>query len=161
MSDDELKAVSAVTRERRAAIQAEAAAIGVDEAFIRRLVHAFYRRIRADSMLGPIFNAAIEDRWDAHLERMTAFWSSVALNTGRYSGKPVPAHARLDGLTPGHFELWLALFRETLTEIAPTEAAIDYFMTRAERIALSLSMALFGFPRFTETARAPSPGRGQ
>jgi hemoglobin len=84
---------------------------------------------------------------------MVAFWSSVALHSGRYSGKPVPAHARLDELSPALFERWLGLFRETLRDIAPTPAAAEYFIERAERIAASLVMALFGFPRFAETPR--------
>lgn len=149
-SEDDLRALHGTPDQRRAQLQARAAAIGVDEAFIERLVHEFYARIRADSRLGPIFEAAIEDRWDAHLSRMTAFWSSVALNSGRYSGKPVPAHARLSGLTPDDFALWLSLFRQTLDDIAPTQDAAEYFMVRAERIARSLIMALFGFPRFGE-----------
>lgn len=149
-----------IALERRAALRADAAAIGVDEAYIARMVHAFYGRIRADAALGPVFDAAIADRWPAHLERMVAFWSSVALHTGGYSGKPVPAHARLDGLSPELFQRWLALFRETLHETAPSPEAADYFIERADRIAASLQMALFGFPRFTERdagQREPRP----
>ena len=47
---------------------------GLDEARIERVVHAFYRRVRADAVLGPIFAAEIADGdWPAHLERMGAF----------------------------------------------------------------------------------------
>ena len=37
------------------------AQFGVTEAMIRDLVHRFYARVRADAILGPIFNGAIED----------------------------------------------------------------------------------------------------
>jgi hemoglobin len=89
-------------------------ATGLDEAGLRRLVQRFYARVRADTAVGPIFATRITD-WEPHLERMVAFWSSVALMTGRYHGRPVPAHV---GLPVGwvHFERWLALFRETARE---------------------------------------------
>jgi truncated hemoglobin YjbI len=47
------------------------------------LVQRFYDRVRVDEVLGPIFATRIKD-WEPHLERMWAFWSSVALMTGRY-----------------------------------------------------------------------------
>jgi hemoglobin len=47
---------------------------------------------------------------------------------------------------PWHFNLRLALFRQTLEEIAPTPEAVDYMMVRADRIAESLKLAMFGFP---------------
>ena len=81
--------------ERRMEIQRRANAIGIDEAYISLLVDEFYRRVRSDSILGPIFEEAIGDRWDHHLPRMKSFWASVALNAGTYSGQPVPAHKKL------------------------------------------------------------------
>lgn len=128
---------------RRAAIRAEAAAIGVDEVYVDRFVEAFYARVRADATLGPIFERAIGDGWGAHMARLKDFWASVALNTGRYSGKPVPVHLSLDGLTRAHFTHWLALFRATLLETAPSPEAHDYLMARAGRISESLQAALF------------------
>ncbi len=44
------------------------ASVGIDEAMIRDVVHAFYGRIREDALLGPIFGRAIAD-WDRHLAR--------------------------------------------------------------------------------------------
>jgi hemoglobin len=41
--------------------------------------------VRTDALLGPVFNRAIQD-WDAHLDKLPAFWSSVTLMTGRYKG---------------------------------------------------------------------------
>ena len=112
---------------------------GLDEEALARLVRRFYARVRADDLLGPIFAARIDD-WEPHLERMTAFWSSVALMTGRYHGQPVPAHVELP-VTWTHFERWLALFRETARETCPPEGAA-HVIERAERIARSLDMAI-------------------
>lgn len=131
---------------RRAEIQRRANVIGIDEAYISLLVDEFYRRIRAEETLGPIFEEAIGDRWDHHLPRMKSFWASVALNAGTYSGQPVPAHKKLSRVQQSHFQTWLALFRQTLQDTAPTPEAVDYFMERANRIAESLQLAMFGFP---------------
>ena len=141
-------------QERRDEIQANAALLGIDEAYIATLVDTFYTRVRAHAVLGPVFDTAIGDNWDHHLGKMKDFWASVALNAGRYSGKPVPAHARHKTIEPGHFDTWLALFHQTLVDTAPTEGAVTYFMERAERIAHSLQLALFGVPGL-----GPPPGR--
>lgn len=132
--------------ERRAEIQRRANAIGIDETYISMLVDEFYRRVRSDTVLGPIFEQAIGDRWDYHLPRMKSFWASVALNAGTYSGQPVPAHKKLTSVEKVHFQHWLALFRGTLEDTAPTPEAIEYFMERAARIAESLQLAMFGIP---------------
>lgn len=131
---------------QRDELREAAAAIGIDRAYISLLIDAFYARVRTHPLLGPIFNEAIGDNWGPHLSRMKDFWASVALNEGVYSGKPVPAHKKLIGVAPRHFEIWLALFRSTLEETAECEAAVSYFMTRAERIAQSLQLAMYGTP---------------
>ena len=112
---------------------------GLDEAILRDLVHSFYEKVRGDAMLGPIFATRITD-WGPHLERMVAFWSSVALMTGRYHGRPVPAHTPLP-VNGAHFDRWLALFRETAHEVC-TPAGAAHVVERAERIARSLHLAV-------------------
>src|SRR5512141_499617 len=83
------------TAERRQKITAEIAArTGIDEPMIERLVRNFYAKIREDELLGPIFEARIHD-WEPHLQRMCAFWSSVALMSGRYHGSPMTKHLPL------------------------------------------------------------------
>ena len=132
--------------ERRTEIRAQAAAMGIDDAFISTLVETFYARIQEDTELAPIFNRVIVGSWEPHLAKMKDFWASVAFNAGRYSGRPVPAHVKLKGLDRDHFERWLALFRTTLQDVASDPAAVDFMMEKAERIADSLKMAVFGMP---------------
>ena len=112
---------------------------GLDEAMLHDLVHRFYGRVRGDPVLGPIFADRITD-WAPHLARMVAFWSSVALMTGRYHGAPVPAHAGLP-VVWAHFDRWLELFRQTARETCPPAGAA-HVIERAERIARSLHMAV-------------------
>jgi hemoglobin len=127
---------------RRAAItEAIQAETGINEALIDRLVRAFYARIQSDEVLGPIFNARITD-WEPHLQRMIAFWSSVALMSGRYHGQPMQAHLRLP-VHADHFDRWLALFESTAKDVCPP-AAVTHFMERARRIADSLELGIAG-----------------
>lgn len=117
----------------------------VTEAEIARLVDAFYRRVRADPVLAPVFIAAIGEEataWEAHASRLCRFWSSLMRRSGAYHGDPYSAHLRLPGLTPGMFEHWLALFGSTCAAQFPPEVAAG-FTERAERVARSLRMGIF------------------
>lgn len=122
---------------------------GLDEDMLARVVHTFYDRVRADEVLGPIFDERIAD-WDPHLQRMVAFWSSVALMTGRYHGQPVAAHSDLP-VDWSHFERWLSLFRLTAHEICTPRGA-EHLIERAERIARSLHMASQDATRMAKAA---------
>jgi hemoglobin len=112
---------------------------GITEAMIERLVHAFYAKVRADVVLAPVFDARIRD-WEPHLAQMRAFWSSVALMTGRYHGAPMAKHMPLP-IDAGHFDRWLELFEQTTREICPPEAEA-HFVACARRIAASLELGV-------------------
>lgn len=112
---------------------------GIDEAMITRQVHSFYQAAREDDLLGPIFAARVED-WGRHLTRMCAFWSSVALMSGRYHGSPMQAHLSLP-IDDAHFQRWLALWGETARAQCPPEAA-GRFIALANRIGESLALGI-------------------
>jgi len=113
---------------------------GVTEDMIRHLVVAFYDRVLQDRELGPIFRRALSHRWDEHLAIMVDFWSSIALRSGRYQGKPQQAHRGM-ALVEGHFDRWLALFETAAREVCEPDVA-EFFIDRAQRIADSLQMGL-------------------
>nr|WP_246717530.1 group III truncated hemoglobin [Oricola nitratireducens] len=114
----------------------------VDRNFIGQLVREFYRRVRLDARLGPIFAREIEGDWEPHLEKMTEFWCSVILKTGNYHGRPVPAHTKLADVTEDDFQIWLGIFRETTRDLCAPEVS-RVFNERAELIARSLQYAMF------------------
>jgi hemoglobin len=114
---------------------------GIDEAMIERLVRGFYEKVRDDALLGPIFDARIAD-WEPHLARMCAFWSSVALLTGRYHGRPTEMHLPLP-VDARHFDRWLALFEATARDMCPPAAA-QHFVELAHRIGTSLELGIAG-----------------
>jgi hemoglobin len=110
----------------------------ITEDALGRLVGRFYAKVRLDTLLGPVFDSAVED-WPEHLERLQAFWSSIMLTSGRYKGRPLPAHLKhADAMTPERFERWLALWEETTAELFPADAAAA-LQLKASRIAESLS----------------------
>lgn len=122
--------------ERRADIaQRIRSETGLDEATLERLVRAFYATARQDEEIGFLFDG-VED-WEAHIATITAFWSSVALMSGRYHRQPMAAHVPL-GLEPRHFRRWLTLFEQT-ARVTCTQRGVAYLMDRAHRIADSLA----------------------
>src|SRR5580765_6306584 len=126
--------------ERREKITAEIMeSTGITEAMIEQLVRGFYARVRSDAVLAPVFEARISD-WEPHLQQMCAFWSSVALMSGRYHGTPMVKHTPLP-VDAAHFDRWLALFEATARELCPGEAEA-HFVERARRIAASLELGI-------------------
>ncbi len=113
----------------------------VDEEGLARLVTRFYGAVRSDALIGPVFNDAIHD-WPEHLEKLTAFWSSLMLTSGRYKGTPMAAHLKHRArLTPEMFERWLALWYEATAAEMPAEVATA-MQAKAQRIAESFKLAL-------------------
>jgi hemoglobin len=143
--------------ERRARITAELmSTTGIDDLMIEGLVRTFYARVQADPLIGPIFAVRIED-WEAHIVKLCAFWSSVALMTGRYHGAPMATHLNLP-IAAAHFDRWIALFETTANELCPPQAA-NHFIDRARRIADSFELGIAGrqgriaSPRFSTVER--------
>lgn len=126
--------------ERRHALTAEITErTGIDEALIETLVRSFYDKARRDPLLGPVFEKRVRD-WEPHLERMFAFWSSVALLSGRYHGRPMEKHLTL-AVDGAHFDRWLELFAQTARETCTAEGA-SHLIDRARRIAESLELGI-------------------
>ena len=113
----------------------------ITEEALGRLVGRFYAKVRRDPLLGPVFDAAVED-WPEHLEKLQSFWSSVMLTSGRYKGRPLPVHLKhASAMTPERFDRWLALWEETTAELFHAEAAAG-LQLKASRIAESLSLGI-------------------
>ncbi|WP_319517433.1 group III truncated hemoglobin [uncultured Martelella sp.] len=107
----------------------------VTEDLIRVVVTEFYAKAREDELLGPIFKRVVPDeKWAAHIDTITDFWSSVFLKTQRYHGKPMPKHLAIPELSDEHFLRWLKLFSETAQQHCTPETALR-FTERAQKIA--------------------------
>lgn len=115
---------------------------GITPQVIASVVDDFYARCRRDPVLGPVFEAEVDD-WDEHLSRIRAFWGAAMLRDGGYSGRPLEAHLAIPGLSPAHFSVWLRLFALTVESHSPplTESDVALFKTRAGRMANRLMAA--------------------
>lgn len=125
-----------------AAVEARRAQFSVPQ--IEQMVHTFYGRVRADEVLGPIFESRIED-WDVHLGRMVGFWRAVLRHEPTFSmsprGGPPAMHQAIEELTLSHFGHWLQLFRDVVTDVFEPSDAEAVWRTAAN-IAGALSRHL-------------------
>lgn len=116
--------------------------VELTETNISRILAKFYDRVKADEDLGPVF-AVVED-WDEHLTRLSEFWSSLMLTTGRYKGNPLSMHlAHAEKFRPLMFIKWLEIWRETTDELVAPEIAFE-MQARAKRIASRFSIMICG-----------------
>jgi hemoglobin len=115
----------------------------LDRSSVHTLVHQFYAEVRADPVLGPVFDNAIGDRWDAHLARMVEFWSTTMLGTHSFQGNVFGTHMALQGVEPDHFRRWLGMFFATTERLFAPEIAHEFQLV-GKRIAASLQYGYFG-----------------
>jgi hemoglobin len=105
---------------------------------IVRLVDAFYERVRADALLGPIFDEVARVDWATHLPKMYAFWDSVLFASAGFKGNPLAVHralARRTPLTDVEFSRWVDLFVETVESLFEGPVA-EEAKARAARVAM-------------------------
>lgn len=114
----------------------------VQEEAIAACVRVFYGKAREDALLGPIFNAKVDD-WDVHLRVVTNFWSKALLGTERYNGSPFVVHMNLP-IELDHFSRWLALFEETAKDTLPPDLAAKA-LAKANHMAESFKAGIFPF----------------
>ncbi|MBC5774726.1 group III truncated hemoglobin [Pontibacter sp. KCTC 32443] len=100
---------------------------------VKLLVDTFYTRVRADELLGPIFDERIQDRWARHLDIMYRFWQTVLLDELTYQGAPGSKHITLP-VDAAHFERWILLFYTTIDELFTGEKA-EEAKWRAQKMA--------------------------
>ena len=114
------------------------------------LVDQFYKKVRANAILGPIFNQAITN-WDQHLDHLTTFWES-SLFMGKplkkkYIGNPLEVHVKVDqennnSITEHHFGIWLNLWFETIEQLFAGENA-ELAKRRARKMGTFIHLKIF------------------
>ncbi len=84
---------------------------------LRRLVNAFYEKVRGDDLLGFIFEDIAAVDWETHLPRMVDFWETILFGSGAYRGNPLRPHLEVSTRTPvgrPQFDRWQAPFFATV-----------------------------------------------
>lgn len=96
------------------------------------LVDSFYAKVRADELIGPIFNEQAQVNWEEHLPKLYSFWEDLLFGTANYHGRPFPPHLKFN-LKIEHFERWLSLFSQTVDDHFYGQKA-EEAKARAQRI---------------------------
>jgi hemoglobin len=93
---------------------------GLDDAELRALLWTFYAAVMQDGLLAPVFHAQLGPfpgaGWPVHIARLAGFWRAVTGGPSHYRGQPAAAHRNL-GIGPEHFDRWLELWQDTLTQL--------------------------------------------
>ncbi len=93
---------------------------------VKQFVNNFYDRVRADSVLGNIFDDIAHVNWPRHLPLMYQFWETILFTRPGYKGNPLLPHVELNesmqrdlgiGLQTSDFERWTELFHATIDEL--------------------------------------------
>ncbi|NKI92459.1 group III truncated hemoglobin [Rhizobacter sp. SG703] len=120
----------------------------LDRAQVETLVHEFYRDVRSDELLAPVFGAVIGDDWSVHLQRMVEFWSTVMLGSRSFRGNVYGKHMAIDGVRQEHFLRWITLWHRHTDRLFSREVA-EEFQRTAHGIGRNLFHGFFGeFPKF-------------
>jgi hemoglobin len=107
---------------------------------IQQLIQAFYEKVKADELLGTVFDEVAHTNWDKHIPMMCRFWENVLLYESNYEGNPVELHKHLHKVMPlstEHFRQWNLLFIQTVDELFSGDTAL-----RAKQHALKISAVL-------------------
>lgn len=94
---------------------------------IEILVKTFYEKVKADALIGPVFNDIAKVNWEKHLPVMFDFWENTLFYTGCYTGNPMKSHQQLHEifpLTKELFQQWLFLFNSAVDELFEGEKAL-------------------------------------
>ena len=110
------------------------------------LVDTFYKKVRKDDLLGPIFNRRITD-WDSHLQHLTDFWESNLFFRNRFRGNPLEKHKEVDAenaysINELHFGVWLNLWFQTVDELFAGDKA-NIAKNRARNMGTFIHLAIF------------------
>lgn len=111
---------------------------------LKELVIEFYDQVKADDLLGPIFNDVAKVDWEHHIPLLTGFWCNIMLGTNDYRGGAYGKHVALSQIatvTMQHFERWLMLFEKVAQAKLP-EPDAKLIVERANMIARSLQFGM-------------------
>lgn len=118
----------------------------MNRADVNRLVEVFYIKVRANDLLGPIFETHIVD-WPKHLDRLTDFWETNLFFVRKFKGNPLLKHQLVDAasgrkINELHFGIWLNLWFETVDELFHGQKA-DIAKNRARAMGTFFHVNLY------------------
>ncbi len=113
-----------------------------NRADLRIIVDSFYGKVRADDLLGFIFDDLADIDWETHLPKMVDFWETMIFRSGSYKGNPLKPHLEISSKTKigrAQFDRWQALFFATVDEQFSGENAEHIKRSAADMARVMLS----------------------
>lgn len=113
---------------------------------VYKLVDTFYKKVRSNELLSPIFESHIDD-WPKHIIRLTDFWETNLFFVRKFKGNPLLKHQIVDAAEENsinelHFGTWLNLWFETTDELFIGEKA-QIAKNRARQMGTFFHVNLF------------------
>lgn len=111
---------------------------------IELLVNSFYAKVIKDETIAFFFNDIAKVNWEHHLPKMYSFWETILFGQMTYKGNPMAVHFPVNeiaALEKRHFEQWLKLWKETISEHFQGENA-SMAITKSENIAKLMSFKM-------------------
>ncbi|WP_312343986.1 group III truncated hemoglobin [Chryseobacterium binzhouense] len=108
---------------------------------IELLVNSFYAKVIKDETIAFFFTDIVKVNWDLHLPKMYSFWETILFGQMSYKGNPMAVHFPVNeiaAMEKRHFEQWLKLWKETISENFHGESA-SMAITKSENIAKLMS----------------------
>ncbi|MGF6845957.1 hemoglobin [Chitinophaga sp. W3I9] len=129
------------------------------------LVNSFYDKVKADDLIGFIFNDVAKVDWPHHLPIMYNFWEGILLDGGNYKGNVMDPHFKLNKLIPlepAYFDRWLQLFEATVAEnFTGEKAALAVTRARSVKGIMSFKMNQINHPGTGNQIPLVNPGNKQ
>jgi len=97
---------------------------------LRRLVEAFYPRVVADPLIGPLFPADINPVMEKQYMFLTQFFGGASLYSDTHGHPMMRARHMAFPVTPERAEAWLACMSAALEEIGVDEPLRSFVIQR-------------------------------
>ena len=108
------------------------------------LIMEFYKKVRADELLGPFFNGTFttEKAWEHHYPILIDFWEQNLLGNPIFKGNPSMAHHGVDkrfefAITKEHFDRWVELWIANI-DLHFSGETVEYSKVKLSRLRIGM-----------------------
>jgi hemoglobin len=113
---------------------------------IVNLINNFYTKVKADNVIGFIFNDVMKVNWEHHTPIIVDFWETILLDHPVYNKNAMAVHYDINKKVPlqkEHFDQWIHLFTSTVDELFEGKIA-ELAKTRAKSIGSIMLLKMTG-----------------